>query len=147
MAVVEIPGPECSEASAPPTRPALLCAYVDLSLGDLLERFADPSIDGLLASAIHSALGGRPDQHVSAHASAPYRVSARNARIPVAWYATDGRGREREGAVTVSLLGVQSGDDPVTELLVTVPVRDASAGEVTAAVHRVLDELADLLAA
>lgn len=121
-------------------RAASLSAYVDRPIADVFAYFADPDIDGLLAAAVRVALGA-DDELVSIHASPTLWVTSGNLRVPVTWQVRGADGGITEGTATISLLVVQSGHDAITELLVSLPVRDDSLVATTNATRSVLDEL------
>ncbi len=123
-----------------------LSAYLDLALDDVVALFARPEIDEILGSAIRAA-SGTTDARVTMDAAAPVRVSASNAWMPVTWRVTSQEGRVSEGKATIFLLMVQSGHEPVTELLAALTVGDEVAGPIAATAHRFLDELTDRLSA
>lgn len=132
---------ERTESASSQDRSASLSAYVDLAIEDVVARFADPAIDELLTSTIRSALGLDADGILSAHAESCLWVSSGNVRVTVTWRVQGPDGQPNEGTATISLLVVQSGHDAITELLVSLPVQDDSAGIATEAAHRILDEL------
>jgi len=116
-------------------------AYVDLSLDVVLERFAPPEVDELLAAAVRAGLGESDETTVGAWAGAPTWVSACHVRVPVRWCIDRATRFEAAGAATISLLVVRSGEHAVTELLVTVPAPDGDEGRAAAVLHEVLHEL------
>lgn len=122
-------------------------AYVDLSLDVVLEHFAPPEVDELLAAAVRSGLGESDGTTVGAWAGAPTWVSAGHVRVPVRWCIDRAARFEAVGAATVSLLVVQTGEDAITELLVTVPAPDGDEGRALAVLHEILHELTSLLEA
>jgi len=129
----------------PSTRTASLSGYVDRPIADLVARFADPRIDGVISAAIRVALGDSGAALIAARADTAVWVSSGTVRTTVRWHAIDQDGHPVEGAATISLLVVQSGDDAITELLVSVPVTDETAGITTAVTRRIIDELAQRL--
>jgi hypothetical protein len=122
-------------------------AYVDLSLDVVLERFAPPEVDELLAAAVRAGLGQSDEATVGAWAGAPTWVSAGHVRVPVRWCIDQPARFEAVGAATVSLLVVQTGEDAITELLVTVPAPDGDEGRAAAVLHEILHELTRLMEA
>jgi hypothetical protein len=118
-----------------------LSSYVDRAFDDVVERFRRPGIDELLDSSIAVAVGGSQPGAVL-RASSPQTVSHATARVPVDWRFSGAGGGIAEGAGVISLLVVQSGRDPVTEVLVTVAVPDEAAHRVAPVLRRFLDELA-----
>lgn len=111
--------------------------YVDMAFDDVMRVFGDEeTIDELLGAAVGTAFPG-----VRVHASAPEQIAARSARLKVAWARVDRQGPEDEGAVSIQLLVLQSGREPVTELLVTLAVDEVQAHSVAMGLHRALDEL------
>lgn len=122
-----------------------LDAYVDLALVDVIERFARPDIDDVLATTMSAALEGR--ERVVVRTSPPERLTANAARIAVDWQPVDPAGRTRAGTASIQLLVVQSGKNPITELLVTLIVTDDDARPIAHATRRFLDRLTERLAA
>lgn len=125
----------------PPTRMASLSGYVDRPIADLAARFADPRIDGVLSAAIRAALCDRGIALTAVRAENAVWLSSGTVRMTVRWHAIDPDGHSVQGVATISLLVVQSGDDAITELLVSVPVTDDSAAITTAVTRRIIDEL------
>jgi RimJ/RimL family protein N-acetyltransferase len=121
-----------------------LTAYLELGLDDVLALFARPEIDEVLGSAIRAA-SGSTDARLTIDAAGPVRVSASNARVAATWRVLSHAGRVSEGSATVSLLMVQSGTQPVTELLVSLTVDDDQAVSAAAVAHRFLEEVSDRL--
>jgi hypothetical protein len=67
-------------------------------------------------------------------------VSATSSRVPVTWHVTNS-GPERSGPATITLLLVQSGRTPLTELLVSIPVAGDVPDGVADVARRFLDQL------
>lgn len=122
-------------------RTASVSAYVDLPLADVFARFSDPGIDGLFMSAMRTSLGTDGGQVLSVHTWPTVWVSTGSARVVVTWRIRETDGHVREGSATIALLTVQSGNEAITELLVTLPVSGDEAESTTQTVHRALDEL------
>lgn len=124
-----------------------LSSYVALPLDDVLDAFAGWSnIDALLTDATRRAIGeDGPD--VPVRATEPVRVSDGHARVNVSWTVPTPRGRLVEGSAVVTLLRVQSGRDPLTEVLMTVDVAEVAVAQVASVLRRVLEEVTDRLAA
>lgn len=116
-------------------------AYVDLSLDVVLEHFAPPEVDELLAAAVRAGLGGADETTVGAWAGAPTWVSSTHVRVPVRWSVDRAARSEAAGAATISLLVVQSGEAAITELLATVPAPDTDEDRAVAVLHHILHEL------
>lgn len=111
-------------------------------MAEVFARFSDPTIDGLLMSAMRASLGADIGGEVlSVHAWPTVWVSTGNVRVDVTWRTRGGDGQVGAGAATIALLMVQSGHDAITELLVTLPVTDDEAASTTTMLHRILDEL------
>ena len=127
------------------TRTLHLCGYVNLSLEDVLGLFARPDMEELLASSLRKAMGSAGER-MSLRASGAEQLSDATARLFVDWRTTDRDGRAYEGSATISLLVVQTGVDPITELLVALPVDEEVAPWVAAATRRFLDEVITRLA-
>lgn len=123
-----------------------LSSYVPLPMDEVFDAFAGwPNIDGLLTDAARRAVG-EDGPYIPVHATEPVLVSDGHARVRVSWTVTTPRGRLAEGHAVVALLRVQSGRDPMTEVLMTVDVAESAAAEVAPVLHRVLDEVTDRLA-
>lgn len=123
-------------------RTASVSAYVNLPIVDVVARFSDPGIDGLLMSTMRNSVrdAGLGDV-LSVHAWPTVWVATGTVRVNLTWRLRGVRGRVTEGSATIALLTVQSGREPITELLATVPVGDGDLRVVTDATHRLLDEL------
>lgn len=128
-----------------PEASAALSAYIDLAMTDVVSFFTDPGADAVLAATIQDVLAPA-DELVSVHAEPTLWASSGNLRVAVDWRIRAPSGEVRDGKATISLLVVQSGDDPVTELLVSLPVHHERE-LTTAAVRRILDGLTDRLEA
>lgn len=125
-----------------PGRTSSLSAYVALPLPAVLARFSDPCIDGLLMAAMRRSLGQAGlGEVLSAHAWPSVWVSTGHVRVQVTWRIRGADSHVREGNATISLLTVQSGHDPITELLVTLPVTDDDDGLAAGETKKILDEL------
>ena len=124
-----------------------MSAYVDLAVDDVLEVLDTwAGLDAVLAEAVRTAVADAgPGGAVEA--SAVTRVTEVQARLTVSWSVLTPRGERAEGHADVALLRVQSGREPMTELLLTVDVASAAAGEVAPVLRRVLDDVADRLVA
>lgn len=123
-----------------------LVAYVDLSLTEVIERFASPEIDDILGRSLRAA-AGEDDERTTVRASRPQRLSGRCARVRLPWRAVDRTGRTREGTASLQLLVVQTGACPKTELIVTVTMADGVDRAAARTTTRFLDELTDRLPA
>ena len=122
-----------------------LGAYVGLPLDDVIERFGRPDMDEVLTHTWAAALDGRSDR-MDLRTSAPERLAANDARVKVRWELADQAGRTSEGSASIQLLVVQSGREPLTEVLATLTVGEDVARPVAGAVRRFLDLLTDRLA-
>jgi len=128
-------------------RTTSVSAYVDLPIAEVFARFSDPGIDGLLGAAMRSTLASSGEgELLSIHAWPTVWVATGTVRVPITWRLRSSDGHVYEGSATICLLMVQSGQDAITELLVTLPVdgEGPEAVEVSAATdatHRILDEL------
>ena len=119
--------------------------YVEARLEDVLDAFADRStivalLDEATAKSFSAALAAE------VRSATPEPIAARSARVKLLWRYTDPRAGDRSGDADLQLLTVQSGNDPLTELLVTISVDSSAAPAFAPAIHRFVDELADLLA-
>lgn len=140
MVVHEAAAPEIEE------RTVRLSAYVDRPLGSLVQALAGPRVDELLAASAARAGRGSEVPRVQAHADDPVWVSGTHARIPVEWSIADSV-RPLEGSAVISLLVVQSGEQAVTELLVSAPVAPELAPTAGSLLRHVMDELTEALEA
>lgn len=127
------------------TRTLHLCGYVNLSLDDVFGLFDRPDVEELLASSLRKAMGSTGER-MSLTASGTEQLSDTSARVFVHWRSTDREGQTYEGGATISLMVVQSGADPITELLVALPVDERVAAWVAAATRRFLDDVTARLA-
>jgi hypothetical protein len=127
------------QEARPGSRQLRVCEYVDRSLPELMTALASDDIEKTLAQALAKAVAVDGD-HVTVKTTPPVVISAINAELTVAWRVDFGT-FEREGSAKVDLLVVQSGQEPLTEVLVTTSVTDREAEAVASATHRFLDEL------
>ena len=119
--------------------------YVEVAFDDVVGAFSrKDEITELLDAAVSGVFP--PGSIVRLRASEPQHLSHWSARVKLAWQFVDPRGRPFGGDATVHLLVLQSGSDPMTELLLTMTVDDQYATAVAHAVHRFLDELVRRLA-
>ena len=128
-----------TQTSTAASRSVHLSAYADAALHDLLETFASPEAGALLEEAVSVALGVDAEA-VTVSIGAPTAVSAAAATVAVTWRVATAGG-ERSGPATITLLLVQSGRSPLTELLVSIPVGGDVPDGIAGAVRRFLDEL------
>jgi hypothetical protein len=125
-------------------RPMSVSGYVDAPFAEVMAELAGPRARQVLRAAIAAGLGFSEDQ-VEVEVRAPAVHSGGNAQVDLTWSGDDGAGRVRGGSATVTVLLVQSGENPVTELLVRTQVDTVTAPQAAAAIHRCLDELGTLL--
>jgi hypothetical protein len=123
------------------TKPTLhLSDYVALSLADILEVFDRGEMEGIIASSVVAALGEGAPELVVATAD-PEVVSGIAARVNVLW-SLEGDGQDGDaGSAVVTLLVVQSGDEPLTELLLTLPQTGGPVELPPGTLRRLLDEV------
>lgn len=123
-------------------RTASVNAYVNLPIVDVVAQFSDPGIDGMLMSTMRRVIGttGLGDV-LSVHAWPTVWVATGSVRVNVTWRTRGADGRTTDGAATISLLTVQSGGEPITELLARLPVGDGDPRAATDTARRLLDEL------
>ncbi|MFZ6004008.1 MAG: hypothetical protein ACOYXM_08755 [Actinomycetota bacterium] len=143
--VLDNPAVDEREAQVEAGSTAALSAYIDLSMDDVVSFFTDPGADAVLAATIQDVLAAA-DELVSVHAEPTLWASSGNLRVAVCWRVRGPSGDVRDGTATISLLVVQSGDDPITELLVSLPVQHERE-LTTATVRRILDGLTSRLEA
>jgi hypothetical protein len=120
-----------------------LSGYVDLALADVLRLFSRPGIDEVFRSSADAVLGGAGPS-LSLHVSQPEQFSVGTARATATWRRV-GASVEDGGSAQVSLLMVQSGHDPMTEILVKVTVSEDAVAEAAAVTRRLLDEITNRL--
>lgn len=126
------------DITAAERRPMRVCAYVELPFEAVVERLGQPQADDLLAAALHAAAGHGPaDLEVEVHELEV--VARRMARVRVSWRPRRPGREARSG--TLLILAVQSGADPLTELLIDLVVEGSKAPGTAAAVRRFLNEL------
>jgi hypothetical protein len=119
--------------------------YVEVAFDDVLDAFSDEAtIAELLDAAVVDAFPA--GSIVQLQASPPALLTRWSARVKLAWRFVDPRGHPFEGEAAVQLLVLQSGNEPLTELLVTMRIDDVYATAVATAVHRFLDVLVARLA-
>jgi hypothetical protein len=121
------------------TRPMRVCGYIDRALPDLMAALASDGIEDTLARALAEAVAVDID-HVTVTTTQPVAISASTAEVTATWEVSFSRSR-RQGSAKVDLLMVQSGHEPVTEVLVTMSVIDGEAEAAASATHRFLDQL------
>lgn len=121
-------------------RSVSVTGYVDMALDDVIRSFSDvDASERLLETAMAAAGSALPGLRLQA--SAPEQIAATSARIRVVWHLTGPGGAGQDGTASIDLLVLQSGHEPLTELLVTLVVDEARARGVAEALHRFLDEL------
>jgi hypothetical protein len=120
-------------------------AYVEIAFAEVIRAFAhEEQIAELLDAATVYAFP--PGSTVRLRSSPPEVLTRSSARVRLAWEFIDPRGRPFEGGATIQLLVLQSGNEPLTELLVTTTIDDRYAHGVAIAVHRFMDGLVSRLA-
>jgi len=121
---------------------ASVSAYVNCPIVDVVAQFSDAGIDGLLMSTMRDGLATAGlGEVLSVHAWPTVWVATGTVRVNVTWRVRDVDGRATDGGATISLLMVQSGREPITELLAKVTVGDGDLRVTTDAMHGVLEEL------
>ena len=123
-----------------PERSLHLSGYVDRAFDAVVEVFRGSEIDELMTAALAAATGPAGGEIVL-HGQQPEAVSVSTERVVVGWRLEGADGTTSEGMATISLLVVQSGHDPVTEVLLTLSVPDEGATWIAPALRRFLDEL------
>lgn len=118
-------------------------AYVERALDAVLERLAGD----LLTAALADALGDTEGGVIVVHAGQPVWVSAAHVRIPVTWSRSGPGAVAADGDATISLLVVQSGEYPITEVLATVPVSAAADSGANSVLRDTLHRLTERLEA
>ncbi|MGQ0433163.1 MAG: hypothetical protein ACT452_12235 [Microthrixaceae bacterium] len=119
-----------------------MSAYVNLPIVDVVAQFSDPGIDGLLMSTMRGCLGRAGlGEVLRVHAWPTVWVATGTVRLNVTWRVGGTDGRATDGEATISVLMVQSGREPITELLARLPVGADEPRVTTDVVHDLLDEL------
>jgi hypothetical protein len=119
--------------------------YVEVGFDDVVDAFArEALIADLLDQATVDAFPA--GSIVRLQAGTPQTLTRTSARVKLTWQFIDPRSHPFEGDATIQLLVLQSGKDPLTELLLTVTIDDAYAHGVATAVRRFLDDLSTRLA-
>lgn len=131
---------ETADPTTESHRPMRVSGYLEQPIGEVIMAFSRAGIDELVADALAGALGVDVVQ-IDVHSTNPVVISAGNADVHLRWRVTSESGEQRDGAATIGLLVVQSGQDPVTELLVALSVSDQDASPVSSSAHRFVDGL------
>ncbi len=128
------------------TRTMRVCEYVDVPFDRVAAALEAPDLDDVMTSALQAAVGAEAGR-VTMRTSSCERVGERLARVQASWWAVDAdqAGDAARGSGTLLALVVQSGCEPVTELLATVTVTDGSASRAAAVTRRFLEEVAAAL--
>jgi hypothetical protein len=121
-----------------------LSAYVERGIDELIDTFAGDEVNELLGEVSVAALGSSGGA-VAVRASSPQPVSNGTARIAVEWEAVGAGGTRVAGSGCISLLVVQSGREPVTELRVSRPGPEETSSAVAPVVRHFRDDLAERL--
>ena len=123
-----------------------LSSYVALGIDDVLDALSSPAhVERLLRTPIRAVLGGDADS-LELNVGEVVRVSAGNASVSVSWSSRGANERLVAGRAEVAILVVQSGRDPLTELLLRIDVAAAHHRAVASALHDILDGVTDQLA-
>ena len=120
---------------------AWLTAYVDRPFRAVVDELRRPDAVMLLAEVGAEALGR--GARVEVAAGLPIVESFGHAMVPLSWTVTWPSGRSEDGVGALSVLVVQSGREPVTELLIAVPLTERTRPRVLSVTRRLLDLLAD----
>lgn len=119
---------------------------VDLSLGDVMAVFDRPQIDEMLEATMVDATGADPAPlRLHVHADRPERLTAYAARVRVTWRAIRASEPRHEGGASLVLRVLQSGSEPMTELVITHEVQSDTARETANTMRRALEALTDRL--
>lgn len=123
-----------------------LADYVERGLAEVVAAFERPDVDEVLGSAMRAALA-LTDEPIAVRTTEPVFVAAGSAWVSVTWAYVDSVGSEHEASASLRMLVIQSGREPMTELLVTMTVDQARAAEIATVVHGLLDHFTRYLAA
>ena len=126
-------------------RPIRLSGYLELRMEEVLDACAPSAgIDEILSGAFAAALPA-DGPTVTVEALAPTWVSGDNAHVPLSWRVHEDGELVALGTAALSVLRVQSGHDPLTELLLTVDVAEPAVAAVAPVLREVLDDVSAML--
>jgi hypothetical protein len=118
-----------------------LSAYVGLGIDDVVDLLSSRSwIEARLATAVVAVLGADAAD-LALDLSTVTRISAASASCSVSWTVRNGNEQLVAGHAGVAILLVQSGADPLTELLLTIEVEERNHSSVARALHAILDRI------
>lgn len=114
--------------------------YVQMALDDAVGWFEGPDVDRALEESLAHAVGA-PAANLQVRGAAPVRVSASNAHVGLSWRIDRDDDDPAQGSGSIALLRVQSGQAPITEVLVSVVTDEGDASRVAGSLHRFVDHL------
>lgn len=126
------------------TRTMSLATSAAMPFDEVMGVFDQPAVDALLEAAVATAFRGS-EVAIDVHASDLERFAHRSARLSLEWHLTDKSRVDRRGVASLQLFVLQSGSEPITELVLTLAVEDEHAHAVAGLLHDFLDELSDRL--
>ena len=129
------------------TRTVGLNCYLEVAVNEAVARLASPAVDDVVRSCLATGVDVEVDD-IRAHVGSPTWVADRSAGAGVSWGITRPGRPSAGGEARLSLVAVQTGHDPITELVVTfgVPNDPSVARSITTVARSTLDALASFLA-
>lgn len=122
-----------------------LSGYLELRMEDVIDACAPGAgIEELLQRAFAGALP-LDGPVVTVEVLRPTWVSGDNASIPLSWRVHRVGELVAVGTAALSVLRVQSGHDPLTELLLSVDISEPAVAEVAPVLRQVLDDVSSVL--
>lgn len=122
-----------------------LSGYLEMRMEDVIDACAPGAgIEDQLQRAFGLALP-LDGPVVTVEVLRPTWVSGDNASIPLSWRVHRGGELVAVGTAALSVLRVQSGHDPLTELLLSVDISEPAVVEVAPVLRQVLDEVSSVL--
>jgi hypothetical protein len=118
-----------------------LSGYLDLRMEDVIDACSPAAgIEDLLGLAFGRAMS-LDGPAVTVEVLPPTWVSGDNASIPLSWRVHRGDDLVALGSAALSVLRVQSGQDPLTELLLSVDISEPAVSLVAPVLREVLDDV------
>ena len=118
-----------------------LSSYVGLGIDDVVDVLSSRSwIEARLAGAVVAVLGEAASD-LALDLSAVTRISSCSASCSVSWTVTNENAQLVAGQAGVSVLRVQSGSEPLTELLLTIDVEEHHRSSVARTLHAILERI------
>lgn len=122
-----------------------LSGYLELRMEDVIDACAPGAgVEDVIQRAFLGAMS-LDGPIVSVEVLRPTWVSGDNASIPLSWRVHRGDELVAVGTAALSVLRVQSGHDPLTELLLSVDVSEPAVAAVAPVLRQVLDDVSNVL--